>query len=1262
MKKVLKYGAYVLIGLAALLAAAAVVTQTDWFRERLRSHVVRLADERLDARLGIDRVGGNLLRHIELHGVRLVREGDTLISVSSIAIDLMPRRLLSKEIRVDSLVIDAPRAALRRRADGSWNFSNILRASPPDTSARKKFPFAVRLDRVALRDGALFVDSKEPAIPRELTDIGMTCSAYWGDTAQALTLMELRFRSAKPPIVLEQLAFAVTRTREGLAVSDLSARTSRNDLKGSGFYSALEETASNGNLETGPVDLPELKPFLPALKMHVSPAIDIDAKLMNDTLTARIGLKEKRESIVLDASVYGLSKLLDAATRDGAGYSLRGTAVALDLARWSGNPRLDAAASGTFDLRGKGMSVARAAVRGTFDFDGSTVRKIRFDNLAGNFSYEAGDAAAAVDASGRFGRLAVKGSVAAVGRERRFEASVETRDFDLASLTGRDSLRSRLNVAATARGTDLGRRRMAASIELCMSPSAIHRIAIDTIYSNAEYESDRVIVRRFRGSTAAGTLEAAGEVGLAGPSSLSFVLDIGSLTALRGVIPADTLGGSGRIEGDVVGRPDSISATGRFSFAGVAYDELGADSAGGDFSILRDRSGVSGNGSATLARIAALGDSIASLSASLSYAGTVLDITTDIAYRDSIGAHAEALVTLGDEPAVVLGAIRLALAGRTWSGGSPETAIRIEKGGFRIEDFSLAAPARGAVGEGTISVDGTISREGAEELRVKVSGLDLGSLAKAFKAPVAAEGSLSFEVELAGTAHEPRLEGNIEVGDLLAPPFKCKSVSAGFGYRERRLTASGFIEAAKGSRVTFEGFLPLALSFEKNGTALLKNEPWELSVKGEAIPLGSFAASLAKSPPVSGFIDLDLRVSNTLADPEFGGTCSVREGAFALPSAGIDCRRFVVGLSFDKRTIAIDSLRADIGKGFVAASGSAAFGALADSSRLAAVRIDLTARNLYLESRRKFEILFSGGLTVEGTEKESRIGGSFTIDKSRFFLPTFASRGVAGGGEAPPLLVAALKRSGQDSAQAPPKPKRESPLKRFGAIGEERGPPRAVRSHPDPTRAVHVLRKAVPDRRGHADLQGRGGDQSRCLGEGRLRIPHNGRGQEDDHRARHGRGPPPRRALHTRRQGYRRDGCRLLYHVRQERGRDGAKRRRELVVGSIVGDGARGERRGRHDRRAALLCAGRRHEHRRSRYRHAEQLAERHGEGRQVPEPESLRQLRGGLRAVRSGRDRSERRDARVSLLASSVPASDRGGFGEQRRRLHPEIRAVAFD
>ncbi len=1045
MKKVLKYGAYVLIGLAALLAIAGAVTQTEWFRERLRGYAERAADERLDARLAIDRVGGNLLRHIELHGVRLVREGDTLISVSSISIDLTPRRLLSKEIRVDSLVIDAPRAALRRRADGSWNFENIVKSSSDTAKARKKFPFAVRLDRVALRDGALFVDSKEPAVPDAVTDIRMTFSAYWGDTAQTFSLSELSCRSQKPPIDLERLTFAVSRTREGLAVSDLRAQTSRNALNGRGYYSALGNAASSGSLETEPVDLSGLRTVFPALKMRVSPAIDLDASLKNDTLTARIGLKEKRESIVLDVSVHGLSKVFDAAARDKVGYSLRGTARALDLARWSGNSNIDFVASGTFDLRGTGMSAGAAAVRGTFDFDGSTVRKIRFDDCAGTFSYESGDAAAAVDASGRFGRIAAKASVAGISRERRFEASVETRNLDLASLTGRDGLRSRLNLAASARGADLGRRRMAAAVELRMSPSAVERAAIDTLYADAGYESNRVLVHRLHGRAAAGTFDASGEIGLAGPSTLSFALDIADLAPLRGIVPADTLRGTGRIEGDVAGRLDSLSATGRFSLAGVAYDELGADSAGGDFSILRARSGVSGSGAATLARLAAFGDSVASVSAALSFADTALDITADITYRDSIGAHAEALVTLGAEPAAVVRAIRVDLPGRSWSGGSPETAIRIEKGGFRIESFSLAAPPRGTVGEGIFSVDGTLSREGEENLRVTVTGLDLGAIAKTFKSPVAAEGSLSVEAELTGTAREPRLEGKVEVVDLLAPPFKCRSVSAGFGYGERRFTVNGFIEAVKGSRVTFEGFVPLALSFEKNGTVLLRNEPWELAVRGKAIPVGSFAASSAKSSPVSGFIDLDLRVSNTLANPELGGTCSVREGAFALPSAGIDCRRFALGLSFDKRTVAIDSLRADIGQGFIAASGSAAFGARADSARLAAARFDITAKNLYLESRRRFEILFSGGLTVEGTEKESRIGGSFTIDKSRFFLPTLGARGAAGGGEAPPLLVAALKQSGRDSVQAPPKPKRASPLKRLGAIGFVKGMQGSVR-------------------------------------------------------------------------------------------------------------------------------------------------------------------------------------------------------------------------
>jgi len=625
--------------------------------------------------------------------------------------------------------------------------------------------------------------------------------------------------------------------------------------------------------------------------------------------------------------------------------------------------------------------------------------------------------------------------VADVARERRFEASVETRELDLAAITGRDSLQSRLNLAATAHGNDLGRRLMEASIEMRMPPSAIHKFEIDTVFADVEYGADRVLIRRFHGRSAAGTLGASGEVGLAGPSSLSYVLELGSLAGLRGVIPADTLRGSGTIEGAVSGRIDSLSAAGRFSLAGIAYNAQRADSAGGDFSILYGRSGISGSGSATLSGVAAGGDSVASISAALSYAGKTLDLTTDVVYRDRIGAHAEAGVALSDEPVIVLRAIRLDLPGRSWSGGSPGTVIRIEGDKYRIEGFSLSSPGEGAVGERSVSVDGTFSRDGEEDLRVRLSGLDVASITKSLKAPLSAEGSLSAEAELKGTAREPRLEGKIEVVGLLAPPFKCKSVSAGFGYQERRFTVNGFIEAVKGSRVTFEGFVPLVLSFEKNGSALLKNEPWDLTVKGRAIPVGSFSASSAEVPPVRGYIDLEVRGSNTFADPEFTGTCSIREGAFAVPSAGIDCRHFALGVSFGKGAVTIDSLRADIGEGFVAASGSAAFDGRAVSGKLTGMRFDLAARNLYLTSRKKFEILFSGDLKVEGAEKESSISGAFTIEKSRFSLSSLTVRGPAGGSEAPPLLVAALKQPEPDSVPAPPKPKRTSTMKRLGEIG-----------------------------------------------------------------------------------------------------------------------------------------------------------------------------------------------------------------------------------
>ena len=70
----------VLILLAGTASAAAIVSQTAWFKNRIRIYVISQASQYLNGELTIDRLGGNLFSGLELEGVAIALEGQPVVS------------------------------------------------------------------------------------------------------------------------------------------------------------------------------------------------------------------------------------------------------------------------------------------------------------------------------------------------------------------------------------------------------------------------------------------------------------------------------------------------------------------------------------------------------------------------------------------------------------------------------------------------------------------------------------------------------------------------------------------------------------------------------------------------------------------------------------------------------------------------------------------------------------------------------------------------------------------------------------------------------------------------------------------------------------------------------------------------------------------------------------------------------------------------------------------------------------------------------
>ena len=101
----LRLAAFVALFFAGLLVVAVAMTQTAWFKDWLRRYVTRQAEQYLNARLVIDRLGGNLFTGIELEGVSLVQGDETIVAAKDVGLDYNAFDFVSAVDRVSQPMI-----------------------------------------------------------------------------------------------------------------------------------------------------------------------------------------------------------------------------------------------------------------------------------------------------------------------------------------------------------------------------------------------------------------------------------------------------------------------------------------------------------------------------------------------------------------------------------------------------------------------------------------------------------------------------------------------------------------------------------------------------------------------------------------------------------------------------------------------------------------------------------------------------------------------------------------------------------------------------------------------------------------------------------------------------------------------------------------------------------------------------------------------------------------------------------------------------
>jgi translocation and assembly module TamB len=1014
MKRGWKYTLITIGSLVGLVLLMLAFTQTSLFRNWLKDQIVNRAGKRLNGQLSIEGLEGNLFSHIQLKGILVQAKGDTVLYIPMLSLDLSPSRLLHKELRIDSITIDAPYTKMVQATDSSWNVSDLVRndsLAPSDTIKRTDTSgFRIELNDFILRDGSVRLTPLDSSVRAFVSKIGLRFTAAYSDTAQQLDLKNLSFSLENPPFNLEKLSLTASRRGSKITLGSLVVKTARNQMGGQGTYVASDSAVSSGNLASKPFDFSELNAFIPSLALYGNPTFEVETELERDSLAVRLGIIEAPQRIDLRLDVAGVSKTLSAATRDQARYYANVKLTKFDPASWLGDSTLAYQASGTVTVAGSGILPNTADFRLTADLTDLRALGRSIGTLTGSMSYTKGNLDGELKAVGDFGNLNSTFAAQDITNAQEFRATVEASHLNLAPLMQDDSLKSDLNLTAQVQGSGFDTTRLTGSGTVAVSPSRMFNTTLDTAFARGSFTANSYQIDTFHIATPIGRADAAGKGAIGGSNEFKFWAQLKNLEPLKGMIKADSLAGNGTLSGTAKGTFDSLQVSGDLEFHKLQYNAFGVDQLKGELSALKRKDDVVGSARFSALRLGTVGMMLDSVNVSSKFTRKTADVTMDAMYRPGIDGHIETKINFDSTSTIAIPNLALNFKDQHWKGGSPQTRITMQGDDYRVDSLRLTSPFDSGGGVQSMSVDGLFSMTGTENLNLTLDRLDLNKLTTPFGLSSMIGGRLTGDVELTGTASAPVMVGKMTIDSGQVNQFSYRALHSDFNYGAEKLTWNLSLVPLTGDSLSIDGFVPITLSLATGEGKLHRDRPLEVTAKSTGLPLAVIQASGQPIKQVQGFITADLNVSNTIESPTASGSVGLRDGKVSVPKYGIEYSDILTSLSIQDATLTLDTLQAKRDQGYLTGSGSLQFEKSLLTGTIKTLQFDFIANRFYALHHKDYQIQISGNPNLTGSGRQQVFGGNITILRSSFFLPALMEQAAAAQAAADrsmPLLVKA---------------------------------------------------------------------------------------------------------------------------------------------------------------------------------------------------------------------------------------------------------------
>lgn len=986
MKKILFWGIIVVLCVAALtVLSLAVYVQTSGFKSWLKDVMIAQAQPWIDGELAVETLDGDLFSRIELRGIHLTRNRESIIRIERIAAWYDLTALLSRRIAVSLVVLDAPEITLRRQEDRSWNIATVYRAAEaPDDTVSSSSGWGMPQPRVLVRNGSLILDGlnmEDPRLPERLNDINLDLSYAYQEGRSVVLLDSLRLMVRNPDmrIGLRHARVAIDDTT--LAIEELSLHTGGSRITADLDVKGQQHPELTLSLSASPLALDDLRRFLPDLPVYGNTDLEFEATGTPDDLTAILALGGDFGQIEATAR---LNLTAPTMTYDVTGRIRRGNpAPLLRQKELMGDYNAD------FNIQGQDVEWGKIRADVTLDVKSATAMGHRLD-------------ASVIRAAIRGDSLALDGALASKGASTTLGGTVllraplpvytvegDFRNIDLARFVPDGAITSALSGRYRIDGRGMDAAHVSSAVMLTLTPSHIDSIPIDSLRMIAEIDPDRILLQEFLIASPIAAVEAQGSRASDASVTGSFRIELKDLTPFASMAALDTLAGRIDVSGALEGRLDSLILNASFNAADLVVPNVYVPRLNGRFTGRKTAEEVAWTLDAMVHD--ALISEQDSLDAvfTLSCIDSVIDFHTDFIHPAVAVETGGRLALRQDGYQAVLEQFDINHAGMRWIAHGPPAEIRYNGAALDLSDFTLASDGQ------AVTLTGHADTSGTGVIRIKIDSLRLATILALNGTPDSSyAGVFDGVFTIQGPFAEPVVEGRFRLTESRIQQQKIHQISGDLNLKDRRLDWRVHTAVlGQDSLLTATGYLPVKFGLSPFVFAIPDDESLDLALRMADLDMAIMNGLVDDVTDIRGNLSANFRLYNTIKDLHGIGSIGISNGAWSMASLGTKYRDVRLGLLLRENEALLETFNVNAGrKGSISISDG--------SISLSQQTVDhfnarLIASKFPLMNNRKMRALVDGQLTISGSVREPSVSGTLTIPEARVYYPAWMEEDTA---------------------------------------------------------------------------------------------------------------------------------------------------------------------------------------------------------------------------------------------------------------------------